>query len=100
MNSLGDVKEKSAKISINYNIWKWEGTVLFFLLLQFSLSWLHFPTQNLLSYAKVAEDRVEHLVGRCAAANLRQGVGGVAQVEAQYLGGLSLKQFAPHLLDL
>ena len=60
----------------------------------------HFPTQNLLSDAKVAEDRVEHLVGRCAAANLRQGVGGVAQVEAQYLGGLSLKQFAPHLLDL
>ena len=53
-----------------------------------------------LSDAKVAEDRVEHLVGGCAAAYLRQGVGGVAQVEAQYLGGLSLKQFAPHLLDL
>ena len=52
MNSLGDVKEKSAKISINYNIWKWEGTVLFLLLLQFSLSWLHFPTQNLLSDAE------------------------------------------------
>ena len=83
MNSLGDVKEKSAKISINYNIWKWEGTVLFLLLLQFSLSWFHFPTQNLLSDAEMGEDVVEGFLGGDGAAG---DVGERGEGKAEILG--------------